>query len=282
MNGASPATRLRSRTRSTDDLVLTLWTADPDRARTADAAGIDRIGVDLERLGKEKRQRGLGTWISPHSLDDLERVGAELSNAALYARLDPFHDGTGAQVEAVLARGAKVVMLPMVASAAEASGFAELVGKAAEVVLLVETIDAVRRLPELVAVEGVDEVHLGLNDLALSLGLRNRWLVLADDLAVDAGRVIRAAGKAFGLGGVGRPDSKVPISPDLIYAEYARTGATGALVSRSFFRGGEADDLAATVALVRDRIAEWRRRSPEELASAHAELGRRARGLSEF
>ena len=45
-------------------------------AARADAAGVDRIGVDLDRLGKRDRQAGLGSSISPHTEDDLVRVGA--------------------------------------------------------------------------------------------------------------------------------------------------------------------------------------------------------------
>ena len=275
MNGASPLTPRTSPSRSADDFVLTLWTADPELAQDADASGVDRIGVDLERNGKAVRQRGLGTWISPHREDDLDAVGAVLSDAALFARVDPLHAGSARQVESVLARGAKVVMLPMVESARETREFVCMVGGAATVVLLVETREAIRRLPELVAVDGVDEVHLGLNDLALSLGVRNRWLVLAGDLAVEAGRAVRAAGKRFGLGAVGRPDDRgLPVPVNLVYAEYPRTGATAALLSRSFFRLGGNDDLSAGIANLRAELKAWSRRSEAELAAAHAQLAR--------
>ena len=66
-----------------DHVVLTLWTNDPDTARSADAAGIDRIGVDLDRLGKAERQAGLATWISPHTVADLERLRPAVRAAAV-------------------------------------------------------------------------------------------------------------------------------------------------------------------------------------------------------
>ena len=276
MSGAFPQTAPRSPTPSADAFVLTLWTDDPGLARRAEEAGIERIGVDLERLGKAERQRGLGTWISPHTVDDAERVGAALDRAALFARVDPLHEGSAAQIDAVLARGVSVLMLPMVATPEEAREFAGLVGGRALVVLLVEHVEALRRLDELVAVDGVDEVHIGLNDLALSLGVRNRWLALAGDLALNAGTTVRAAGKRFGLGAVGRAgDRSLPVPPELVYAEYARTGATAALVSRSFF--GSADiDLDHEIRRVREELAAWAARSPAELESAHVELGQRA------
>jgi hypothetical protein len=275
MSGASLQTPRRSPSRSTDPFVLTLWTDDPEVARRADAAGVERVGIDLERLGKAERQRGLGTWISPHREEALDSVRAELSSASLFARVNPLNPGSGREVDGVLARGAEVVMLPMVATADEAREFVRLVGGAAGVVLLVEQIGALRRIGELAAVDGVDELHIGLNDLALSMGVRNRWLALAGDLAVHAGVAVRAAGKRFGLGAIGRAgDAGLPVPTGLVYAEYARTGATAALVSRSFFRSGEDVDLALEIALARDELAAWTRATPGELAAAHAERAR--------
>ena len=280
MSGASLQTAPKSPTHSADAFVLSLWTDDAGLARRADAAGVERIGVDLERLGKAERQSGLGTWISPHTLDDAQRVAGALDRAAPFARVDPLNDASSGQVEALIACGVRVLMLPMVMTAAGAAAFVDLVRGRAVVVLLVEHVDALRRLDELVAVDGVDEVHIGLNDLALSLGVRNRWMALAGDLALDAGATVRAAGKRFGLGAVGLAgDTELPVPTDLVYAEYARTGATAALVSRSFLaRGGL--DLGYEIHRVREELAEWRRRPAAELAAAHAELGRRARSSS--
>jgi HpcH/HpaI aldolase/citrate lyase family len=275
MSGAYLPIPQKSPTPSTEAFVLTLWTDDPELAARADAAGVNRIGVDLERLGKSERQRGMGTWISPHGYEDLDAVAAALSNAELFARLDPFHAGTARQLDEVLDRRGEVVMLPMAESPSEAREFTGLVDGAATVVLLVETREGIRRLPELVGIDGVDEVHIGLNDLALSLGVRNRWLALAGDLVVRAGSIVTGAGKRFGLGAVGRPgDRGLPIPVDLVYAQYPRTGATAALLSRSFFRDGPGEDLATDVALLRSELSAWSARDEAERTAAHAALTR--------
>jgi hypothetical protein len=269
-----PSTLPEARGASTDAFVLTLWTADPVLAARADAAGVDRVGVDLERIGKAERQRGLGTWISPHSEVDLGPVGTALKRADLFARVNPLHDRSDDEVETVIALGARVLMLPMVAHEDEAAQFVALVGGRATVVLLVECAEAIERIDRLAAVYGVDEIHLGLNDLALSLGMPNRWLTLAGDLALDAGERVRAAGKRFGIGGIGRVDQEaLPVPADLVYAEYARTGAAAALLSRSFSADPEID-LAHEVTCARERLESWRRRSRERVDEAHAELGR--------
>jgi hypothetical protein len=246
------------------------------QARAADAAGIDRVGIDLERLGKVERQHGRGTWVSDHVEDDLDRIRDVLRRAQLFARVNPIHDGSRREIDSVLARGVDVVMLPMTTDAEQAQRLVDAVSGRATVVVLVEHADAIGRLPEIVAVDGVDEVHVGLNDLALSLGLANRWLVLAGDLAAEAGIVVRGAGRRFGLGGIGRADDdSLPVPSDLVYAEYARTGATAALISRSFFnRCG--DTLARDVGRAREALAAWFARPAGEVAAAHAELARRA------
>src|SRR5688572_17388105 len=61
--------------------VLTLWTNDPAVARRADAAGVDRIGLDLETYGKAERQpKQLATWISPHREDQLPALRAAMKS----------------------------------------------------------------------------------------------------------------------------------------------------------------------------------------------------------
>jgi 2-keto-3-deoxy-L-rhamnonate aldolase RhmA len=243
----------------------------------ADAAGIDRVGVDLEHLGKAERQRGLGTWISPHTEDDLGRIAAVLARAVPFARLNPLHAGTAAEVDRVIALGARVMMLPMVETVDEAARFAGAVRGRAAIVLLVESARGLDVVGALAAVDGVDEIHVGLNDLALSLGLRSRWLALAGDRLVDAAGAVRAAGRRFGFGGIGAAfDDTLPIPADLIYAEYARTGATAALVARAF---PAVADLGDAVDRARARLAEWRAASPAALAAAHAELTARAVAL---
>jgi hypothetical protein len=198
-------------------------------------------------------------------------VGAVLQRALLFVRTNPIHRHSKAEVERVLAARARVLMLPMVSTHEDAASFVEMVRGRAQVVLLLETREALDRASDLARVEGVDEVHVGLNDLAISLGLPNRWLALADERIVSAGRAVRAAGRRFGLGGIGRAeDDTLPIPSDLVYAESVRTGATAALVSRSFHVGDH--DLACEVRRARARLGHWCERTPAELEAAHRRL----------
>jgi hypothetical protein len=54
-----------------DQFRLTLITADPILAAEVDQAGVDRIGLDLECLGKAERQRGEDTRLSNHKVENL-------------------------------------------------------------------------------------------------------------------------------------------------------------------------------------------------------------------
>ena len=123
--------------------------------------------MDLETLGKHERQRGLGTWISPHTIERLPAVRERLSSARLFARVNPPHERTAAEVRMLLAHGVQVLMLPMFQTAEQVARFVALVDGRAEVVLLLETPAAAREVERIVAVPGVREIHVGINDLAL-------------------------------------------------------------------------------------------------------------------
>ena len=254
--------------------VLTLWTNDVDLARQAAEAGIDRIGVDLETEGKAQRQMGLGTWISPHRREDVARLRPVVPRSGLFARVNPFGRGTAAEVAALLQAGVDVLMLPMFRSAADVAGFCTVVDGRANVVLLLETKEALGDLDRILAVPGVTELHVGINDLSLSLGLSNRFAVYVHPAVEAAARAVVGAGARFGIGGIGRAgDNRLPLPADLIYAQYPRLGATAALVSRAFVKPrGAPLDLSAEVARARARLAGWAACSDEELDEARLRL----------
>jgi hypothetical protein len=252
------------------ELVLTLWTNDPELARRADAAGVDRIGVDLERTGKHARQAGRGTWISGHREEDLDAIGAVLEHAELFARCEPVDAGGAEQAARVASAGARVVMVPMFRTAAEVATVVEA-APGARVIGLAETPEAIAAVEDVLALPGVDELHVGLNDLSIALGLGNRFAVLTEPAVERLATTVRDAGARLGLGGLGRAgQTGLPVSADLIYARHAQLGSTSALVSRAFVAG--AGDLATEVARARARLAWWRGQPPERLRQASRAL----------
>ena len=49
-------------------------TNSPEVASIADGAGVDRIFIDLEQYGKEKRQKNWDSVKSKHSISDIPKV----------------------------------------------------------------------------------------------------------------------------------------------------------------------------------------------------------------
>lgn len=243
-----------------DAFRLTLITNDPALAGRADRAGVDVIGVDTERLNKSARQGHIrDARISDHELSDLKRLATEVRAAALFARLNPLHDGSKDEIENAVANGASVLMLPYFSSTREVEGFVRLVDGRAKVVLLLETAAAVVRLHDILAVAGIDEVMVGLNDLHLSMAVANHFELVASDLMTTISDQVRACGLRFGFGGLARAfDDRLPVPSDLVMAQHARLSSTSSWISRSLFGSDPPSvDLAAEVARLRERLAYW-------------------------
>ena len=161
-------------------LKLMYITNDPQTAQIAQQAGVDRIFVDLETVGKEQRQGGMNTVQSHHTVRDVERLRKELTRAALLVRVNPIYPGSEAEIEAVWASGADFVMLPYFQRVGQVRTFLELVRGRAKTVLLFETPEAVRAADEILRLEGIDECYIGLNDLHLGYHQKFLFQPLAD------------------------------------------------------------------------------------------------------
>jgi hypothetical protein len=256
---------------------LLLLTDDPVLAAEADGAGVARIGIDVERLGKAERQAGHDTRLSNHEWTDLAAIAPVLRTARAFARLNPLNDGSAGEVETALSCGAQSLMLPFFRTVEEVARFVGLVRGRAEVMILIETGAALVRIRDVLAVRGIDEPMIGLNDLRLSLGVENHFEVLASPLIDAACAELRRTGRPFSLGGIGRTgDAGLPIPPDLVHAQFPRLGATGALMARGFTSGLGAGDLAPAVSSLREALSAWAGRDGAALEAARAELARRA------
>jgi hypothetical protein len=260
-------------------------TNDPALAAEADGAGVARIGIDIDRLGKAERQAGLGEPRTTHTLDDLARLRPAVSSAELFIRINPPHADTPREIEDALGLGATAIMLPYFRTTHEAGAFLDAVAGRARALLLVETAAATLRIRELAALPGVDEIMLGLNDLRLEFKVESHFEVLASPLLDLIAREVVGAGVKLGLGGLARPDATVlPVPPELVIAQYPRLGATSAWIARSFFAPGQ-DPLPLAQALdaLRARLAYWAAEPPSALESARSRLltfARRDGGLA--
>jgi hypothetical protein len=231
-------------------LELIQITNDPAFARRCDALGGFRLFVDLERLGKAERQAGRNTFISGHGIDDVRRVRDVLRQSRLMVRVNPLHEGTPAEVEAVLARGADLLMLPMFATAGELREFSGIVAGRAPIVPLLETAGALACLDEWIGTPGLGELYVGLNDLHISLGHRFMFEPLASGEVEGVARAARAQRLPFGFGGIARTDEG-QISGRDVLAEHLRLGSTSVILSRTFHRPEDALTFEQAVAALR-------------------------------
>jgi hypothetical protein len=249
-------------------LELIQITNDPAFAQRCDALGGFRLFVDLERLGKAERQAGRNTFISAHQIEDVSRIRAVLRRSRLMVRVNPLHDGTAAEVDAVLARGADCLMLPMFDGAPQLQAFSALVAGRAPIVPLLETAAALASVEAWAGTPGLEEIYVGLNDLHLSLGCRFMFEPLADGSVERVARVAHAHGLRFGFGGIARLDEGLLPGRDVL-GEHLRLGSRAVILSRTFHRDSEMD-FEREVAALRRVEGELADRTPAQVhADAH-------------
>ncbi|TWX72958.1 aldolase/citrate lyase family protein [Colwellia sp. C1TZA3] len=209
-----------------------------DNIRLYDQLGIDRIFVDLEIIGKVARQGGMDTVISDHSLDDIKKIKPLLSGTQLLVRVNPIHSNSVMEITQSIENGADIVMLPMFKTVAEVASFVRIVDKRAVACILLETSEALCRIDDILEIEGIDEIHIGLNDLHLSLGLDFMFELLGCDLIEFLTKKIRNKNIPFGIGGVGRMDHGM-LNGRAIMIEHVRLGSSMVILSRSFKGNGQ-------------------------------------------
>lgn len=214
-------------------LKLMYITNRPDVALIAEKYGVDRIWIDLELLGKEERQKGMNTVKSNHTVDDVRRIKPLLSTSEMLVRVNPWNENSEQEIENVITAGADIIMLPMWKSAAEVIKFLSAVDGRCKTTLLLETKEAVECLDEVLEIGGMDEIHIGLNDLHLSYGMTFMFELLANGTVEMLCKKIREKGLPYGFGGIARLGTG-DLPAEKVIMEHYRLGSSRAILSRSF------------------------------------------------
>ena len=220
-------------------LKLMYITNRPEIAQIAQDAGVDRIFVDLEYIGKADRQGGMDTVQSRHTLEDVKRIARVIKKAELLVRVNPIHDATEQygsseeEIKAAIENGAKLIMLPFFKKLDEVKRFLQAVNKKAKTMLLIETPEAVEMIDALLELEGIDFIHIGLNDLSLGYGKTFMFELLTDGTVEKLCSKIRAKNIPYGFGGIAAL-GKGAVPAEMIIQEHYRLGSTCAILSRSF------------------------------------------------
>lgn len=222
-------------------LKLMYITNKPQIAQIAEKYSVDRIWVDLEKIGKNERQAGMNTVQSTHSISDVSTIRQSINRAELLVRVNPLYSHSREEIDEVIARGADIIMLPFFHSAEEAKRFVDIVDGRAKTILLVETIDAEKNLDDILTCGG-DEIHIGLNDLHLQYHLKFMFELLSNGKVEEICSKISKAHIPYGFGGIARLDEGMLPARHII-AEHYRLGSTMAILSRSFYDSWISNDL---------------------------------------
>lgn len=238
---------------------LMILAADPQSAIEAQNAGVDRIFYDLEWIGKAERQHGRNTVKSNNNIDNIPAVRKVLNKSELLVRTNPIHAYSKEEVEKAIAYGADVLMLPMVMDHHDVEQYVEMVAGRAKVCIMIETAAAMARLDKILAVSGVDELFIGLNDLHISMGLTFMFELLSDGLVEYIAQKCNKVGMPFGFGGIARI-GEGDLPSDNILGEHVRLGSTSVILSRTFKgvvgvdKNAHKIDLSEEVLKVRNRM----------------------------
>ena len=148
-------------------------------------------------------------------------------------RVNPWHEHSQAEVDAVIDAGADMIMLPMWKTAHEVECFLKAVRGRIPTTLLLETREAEECLDEVLEMDGIDEIHIGLNDLHISYGLDFMFELLSNGTVERICKKIALKGIPYGFGGIAKiGDGAVPA--EKIILEHYRLGSTRAILSRTF------------------------------------------------
>ena len=244
---------------------LMILAADPESALEAQDAGVDRIFYDLEFIGKADRQHGRNTVKSNNDINDIPPVRKVLTKSELLVRTNPIHAYSQIEIDKAIEFGADILMLPMVIDHHDAELFVEMVKGRAKVCIMVETASALVRIDKILAVKGVDEIFIGLNDLHISMGLRFMFELLSGGIVEYIAKKCNNANIPFGFGGIARI-GEGDLPSDYILGEHVRLNSQSVILSRTFkgIVGVDANarkiDLKEEVEKVRNRmeqISEW-------------------------
>lgn len=220
-------------------LKLMYITNNPQIAQIAESAGVDRIFVDLEYLGKSERQGNMDTVQSHHTVNDVKTIADAITIAELLVRVNPIHDATSAcisskeEIDAVIENGADILMLPYFKTLDEVTQFLVMVDGRAKTMLLLETPESVDIVDDILALDGIDYIHIGLNDLSLGYGKKFMFELLSNGTVERLCKKFSEKDIPYGFGGIASL-GKGMVPAEMIIKEHYRLGSTCAILSRSF------------------------------------------------
>ena len=220
----------------------------PEIAQVVENAGVERIFIDMEYIGKAVRQGGMDTVQCHHTIEDIRAIKKALTKSKIMTRCNPIHEATSEycsskeEIDAAIEAGADILMLPYFKTAKEVQEFVRLVDGRVKTLPLIETPEAVACIDEILEIDGIDEIFVGLNDLSLGYGMKFMFQLLVDGTVERLCEKFKAKGIPYGFGGIAAL-GKGMLQSERVIAEHYRLGSTCAILSRSFCNTNIVTDL---------------------------------------
>lgn len=229
------------------NIQLMMITAIPEIAAHIENLGVGRIFLDMEYIGKHDRQSNMGLPFNVHSFEDVLAVKKATSRAEIMLRINPLHQKTPDEVEKAIDCGVDCIMFPFFHHQDEVKKFLDLVDGRVKTNILLETAAAVGRAEQIMSLDGLNEVHFGLNDLRISFKHDFLFESFAGGIIDFLCQMAREKKLSYGIGGVGRVGKEM-LPADLIIKEHVRLKSQRVILSRVFH--GEAQTLKELISHV--------------------------------
>ena len=175
----------------------------------------------------------------------------------MLVRINPWNEQSFTEIDNVVQAGADLIMLPMWKHVDEVESFIKAVNCRAKTVLLLETREAEVCLDDVLELNGIDEIHIGLNDLHLSYGLSFMFELLANGTVERICKKIAEKGIPYGFGGIANLGMGA-LPAEKVIAEHYRLGSTRAILSRSFCDTSKVQDLKEVERIFEYNVKELR------------------------
>lgn len=255
-------------------LSLMYITNKPQIAEIAESAGVDRIFVDMEYIGKADRQGGMDTVQNHHTLEDVKTIAQTIKKAKLLVRINPIHEkskdyiSSEEEIDRAIKNGADILMLPYFKTVREVETFLRFVSGRVKTMLLLETPEAVGVVDDILKLKGIDEIFVGLNDLSLGYGKKFMFELLRDGTVEELCYKFKKANIPYGFGGIAAL-GKGDLPAEKIIIEHYRMGSTSVILSRSFCNTNEVKDIETIKSIFINGIKEIR--DYEKTVAIHSE-----------
>lgn len=243
---------------------LILFEHDPAKIPALKDSGIGSFLVDLEVMGKDLRQLGFDTDISPGTMEGLRDI-ASLPGIKTWCRINSLGTWSGKEIDSAIANGVNVLILPMARDLRTVDLFLEMIAGRCETCIMLETREALP-LARGLDRRAVDYAYFGLNDYRIDTGGDFLFRPIMDGTVEAVRKSLDRV--TFGFGGLTDMTRGSPIPSIRFLEELERLDCGITFLRRSFKK----DCADIPVARIVDGIFDaWSRKSARSDDIRHAD-----------